>query len=141
MPLLRLRDEISFPGGVLTVEPHGRGGALLFWVKALGIASLGSGSSTLEFPLRDLVIRDGERGRLLYREGPYTGSGVEPAVRRVVSQIEAIGLAEFLRRAHVASGTLGPIHSERGTIREFIAFCANVSGWGWTHRKRRSIGD
>jgi hypothetical protein len=115
---------------------------LLAWIKVLALASLSWGKVPSGLPLRDVVIRDEAKGQELYRAGPYTGDNIEPAVSRVASEIETLGLATFLRRRQVETATLGPVQSlDQHPLYDFIALSARIYLRGLTSRRRRSDRD
>lgn len=99
---------VSVPGGVVQVEPHGRSDPLSLFIKSMGVTVSTGGFSTRGLA-RDIVIRDSEDGREVYREGPYDGITVGRQCNRLIEEVRATGLDDFLRSKHLEAGRVGPI--------------------------------
>jgi hypothetical protein len=66
----------------------------------------------------DIVVYEQTTMREVYRVGPYNGWNAAGPKRRLVDQINKIGLDEFLRARQIEEGHLGPVRrsSERMSI-------------------------
>ena len=96
----------DIPGGFVTTERRG------------GVSLIQSILRNLTFSVRgveqDIVIKDGPHGRELFREGPYSQVSVELPLRQILSDIQNIGLKEFLRRQQIDNAQLGPVVAPSG---------------------------
>jgi hypothetical protein len=101
---------ILVPGGVITVDLNRQRNRVWMWIRIV----LQAGS---EFRLqRDIVIQDASRSRELYREGPYDGITVNSPLDRIVAEIEADGLDQFLFKRQAAESRIGPLSTPSGKV-------------------------
>jgi hypothetical protein len=103
-----LPEEIEVPGGVVSIDPYKDRSAILVWSKAV-LSSLWRSYFAAEEMQRDIVIRDENRQRVLYREGPYNAITVAGALDRLLSEVRSSGLDAFLRTRQVAASQVGPL--------------------------------
>jgi hypothetical protein len=107
--------SVNVPGAVITVDPY-RGHPYLFWLRRMGVGLLSLGYSAFSDFEQDVVIISEDTQRELYREGPYRGGGIQPAVDRIVRDISKEGLEPFLRSHQIDQGRLGPVEVASGRI-------------------------
>lgn len=130
-----LSHAVPVPGGWLTVGRRQHDNALFYWVKTLFFASAYSVAGAS----RDLILLDASGERELYREGPYNGITVNGAIRRLTSELERIGVDEFVRSRQLEDMQLGPIMRASGNI-GFLGYMSPYVYrlWHLPFRRRRS---
>jgi hypothetical protein len=97
---------IEVPGGFVTTERCG-GAALL-------ASTLRSAIFSAKGDEQGIVVKDGPRGRELYRQGPFDNITVQRPLLRIAAEIEAEGLEAFLRRSRIENAQLGPVDAPSG---------------------------
>jgi hypothetical protein len=97
---------LEVPGGFVTTKIPGG----LSFVAAIVQSGMVPGVSVAQ----DIVIQDETRTRELFREGPYSTISVDLPLRKIVAQIESVGLDEFLRRRQIENAQIGPVTSPTG---------------------------
>ncbi len=65
---------------------------------------------------RDIVIYEAETMREVYRVGPYNGRTITRPMWRLATQINHVGLDEFLRTQQIEDGHVGPIRRSSGRM-------------------------
>ena len=104
---------VLVPGGVITIDLS-RDRNPWTWLRITGLFLLAGGD---ELGLkRDIVIEDDSRGRELYREGPYNGITVAPALKRIESEIRSEGMNQFLFKRQAEDSRIGPISRHSGQV-------------------------
>jgi len=105
---------VLVPGGVITIDLSRDRNPLWTWLRVIGRFLLVGGD---ELRLkRDIVIQDVSRGRELYREGPYNGITVVPALKRIESEIKSEGMNQFLFKRQAEDSRIGPISRPSGQV-------------------------
>jgi hypothetical protein len=112
---------IPVPGGVITIDLNRQRNRVWTWIRIV-LQSAG-GELTLQ---RDIVIHDASRSRELYREGPYDGITVKNPLNRIVAEIEADGIDQFLFKRQAAESRIGPLSMPSGKVRFWSASLVGV---------------
>jgi len=103
-------DVVS--GGVVGTDPFRRWGPTARWISVVILAPI-LGANWRPFNKRDVVVTDPSGTDELYREGPFTSSGAQHRQQAIVLEIDADGLATFLRRRQIEESTIGPVSASR----------------------------
>lgn len=117
---------IQVEGGVVVVDINRGSSSFATWCKAIGLMFL-RGGYTNRGVKRDIVIQNASRTQELYREGPYDGITVNFRLRRLVGEIEKMGLDGFLRVQHIENDQLGPINAPP----EYLGVDKIVASYYW----------
>jgi hypothetical protein len=104
---------IPIPGGLVRQDINRGQPAAFGWVRAF-LEALGDGTGLRR--RRDIVIYEAETMREVYRVGPYNGRTITRPMRRLVSQINQVGLDQFLRAEQIEDGKVGPIRRSSGQM-------------------------
>jgi hypothetical protein len=102
---------IRVPGGVITIDLNRQRSRL--WT-SMRIASEAVGGELLL--QRDIVIHDPSRSRELYREGPYDGITVVKPLDRIVAEVRAYGIDQFLFKRQAEESRIGPLSMPSGKV-------------------------
>jgi len=102
---------ILVPGGVITIDLNRQRKRIWTWMRIV----LQSAGSELRLQ-RDIVIQDASRSRELYRDGPYNGITVKSALDRIVAEIKADGIDEFLFKRQAVESRIGPLSTPSGKV-------------------------
>ena len=117
---------VGVPGGFVTTE---RCGGFAFLASVLRYSARGFE--------QDIVVKDGPFGRELYREGPFNNISVGRPFKRIVEEIERVGLESFLRRVRIENAQLGPVNAPSG--RFTFPLMAYFNTWVRTLGGRRKV--
>jgi hypothetical protein len=125
---------VPVPGGVVC-EDINRGRSPAFgWLRAIAEAPL---TLTTVWLQRDIVVRESDTMRELYREGPYDGITVNRPLKRIVAEINRVGLDEFVRTRRLEDQRLGPVRRSSGRMRPTRQ--ALLFWWAWAITVRRRL--
>jgi hypothetical protein len=111
---------VLVPGGVITIDLDSQRNRAWTWVRIVLQAE-----SELRLK-RDIVIQDASRSRQLYREGPYNGITVGRAIERIVAEIRADGIDQFLFKKQAEESRIGPLSGPSGQVGFWSAAVASV---------------
>ena len=130
-----LDNPVAVPGGVVGTDPFRRWGPTIRWTFVVILAPI-FGANWRPFNKRDVVVTDLDGTSELYREGPFTSSGAQRRQNGIVEEINADGLAAFLRRRQIEESTIGPVTASSGqpSWMQEVAVSARL----WWDRLRRS---
>jgi hypothetical protein len=111
------RSGIEVPGAYVALDPYRGRSKVVFWMKNMGLGFLSRGDSAFYSVMtQDVVVRDSDDSRELYREGPLSRSSAISAMNRYAEEIRRIGLDEFLRKRQIELAQLGPIVVPSGHV-------------------------
>jgi hypothetical protein len=112
---------ILVPGGVITIDLNRERNRVWTWIRIV-LQSAG-GELTLQ---RDIVIQDASQSRELYREGPYDGITVKNPLDRIVAEIRADGIDQFLFKRQAEESRIGPLSMPSGKVGFWSAAVVSV---------------
>jgi hypothetical protein len=91
--ILKSKEGIAVPGGIVTIEPHLSRHDRVPVAKMLLQASTPSGMLAVQ---RDVVVWDEAHEHLLYRDGPYDSITVKRPLERIVEELNRVGVDAFV---------------------------------------------
>jgi hypothetical protein len=104
---LEAKTGIEIPGGAIVLDPYRGKAPIITDLTFVGDLLLSSfGMMRMK---RDIVIQDDSRERELYRQGPYSETTANTAIKRMMAEIDQVGLDMFLMRRKVDSSQVDPI--------------------------------
>jgi hypothetical protein len=104
------QSGVSIPGGIVTIDLYRGVNPVLWWIWTVVRFPL-TGPNGVSLIKRDLVISDDSGERELYREGPYDNITVVHPLERILAEIRADGLDQFLFKRRVEGSRIGPLSS------------------------------
>jgi hypothetical protein len=113
---------ILVPGGVITIDLNRQRSRVWTSLRIVSEA-VGDGELLLQ---RDIVIHDPSRSRELYREGPYNGITVGRPLDRIVAEVKADGIDQFLFKRQVEESRIGPLSMPSGKVGFWSAAVVSV---------------
>jgi hypothetical protein len=132
-----LSQAVPVPGGWLSVGRRQHDNALFYWLKTVFLASAYSVAGAS----RDIILLDANGERELYREGPYNGITVNRAIRRLATELEQIGVNEFVRAKQLEDRQVGPVMRPSGDLHLSEYMLPYVYRlWHLPFRRRRKSG-
>jgi hypothetical protein len=109
------RGGVPVPGGIVTIDLYRGVHPALWWVwKAVQVPI--KGPNWVSSIKRDIVISDESGQRELYREGPYSNITVVNPLNRIVAEIRANGLDQFLFKRQAEESRIGPLSRPSGQV-------------------------
>jgi hypothetical protein len=114
---------VPVPGGIVTIDLYRGVNPVLWWIWAVMQVPIRGPNSVTRIK-RDLVISDESGRRELYREGPYNNITVVNPLERIVAEIQADGLDQFLFKRQSEESRIGPLSRPSPQIHWNVALVA-----------------
>jgi hypothetical protein len=109
------QSGVPVPGGVVTIDLYRGVNPVLWWIWTVVQVPI-KGPNWVSRVKRDLVISDESGERELYREGPYNNITVVNPLERIVAEIRADGLDQFLFKRQAEESRIGPLSRPSGQV-------------------------
>jgi len=106
---LHLDNPVEVPGGVIGSDPYRRWGPVVRWAIIVLETPLMGSVNWRPLNKRDVVIVDPSRTEEFYRQGPFSAYHALAQQKAILTTVEAIGLADFLRQQQVKEAIIGRV--------------------------------